>query len=403
LANLALSPDGKVMAARWRDMAISVHDTRTGQVLRQMQDTEPPENERWNAEQSAVRMAFSPDGTTLAVAALHQFYLDRSENKGMRSVQIYEPRSRPIALWDVHTGKRLRQIDTGKHIVSRLAFSPDGRTLATINRKNTISLREMATGKERLNFPSDGEHTVLAFTPDGRTLLAAGEASPIIYAYSVRTGKKLVQLKGHGGPINALAIREKMLVSASADTTALVWNLAGLNQEQLVSAELDEALAEALWQDLGSADAGKAYEAIRTLSAAPRQAVPLLCQRVKPLDPPDAQKLARLIADLDSNEFAARQQANIELAKMGDLAAVALQKALDERPNLEMRRRIEQLLEKLVSTEELPANLLRALRALEVLEQLNTPDARQAVEGIARGAAGATLTRKAQETLNRMR
>src|SRR5262249_9603785 len=143
-------------------------------------------------------------------------------------------------------------------------------------------------------FPSSDRHTVLAFTPDGRTLLAAGEASPIIHRYSVRTGKQLAQLKGHGGPITALAVKEKILVSASTDTTALVWNLAEFKQEEPAVGELDEARTEVLWQDLGSADAGKAYEAIRTLSTAPRQAVPLLRQRVKPVPPPEAQKLARL-------------------------------------------------------------------------------------------------------------
>jgi hypothetical protein len=68
-----------------------------------------------------------------------------------------------------------------------------------------------------------------------------------------------------------------------------------------------------------------------------------------------------------------------------------------------MRRQIERLLERLSSNQELPADLVRALRALEVLEQLQTPEARQAVEGIARGAAGTLLTRRARETLNRMR
>src|SRR5262249_50756664 len=192
-------------------------------------------------------------------------------------------------------------------------------------------------------------------------------------------------------------------VSASTDTTALVWDLAGLNQEQPVVGELNESRAESLWQDLGSADARTAYEAICTLSTTPRQAVPLLRQRVKPLRPADAQTLARLIAKLDSKQLAVRRQAGTELARMGDLAAVALQKALDDRPTLEMRRQIERLQERLVSTHELPADLLRALRALEVLEQIHTSEARQAVERIATGAAGTLLTRRAQETLTRMR
>jgi hypothetical protein len=88
---------------------------------------------------------------------------------------------------------------------------------------------------------------------------------------------------------------------------------------------------------------------------------------------------------------------------MGDLAALDLQKALDTRPSLEMHRRIERLLERLNATRYLPPDLLRGLRGLEVLERINTPQARKAVEGIARGAPGTLLTWMARETLNRMR
>jgi RNA polymerase sigma factor (sigma-70 family) len=403
VTNLAVSPDGRMVASRWRDGAIRVHDTLTGKVTRQMQGDGRPAGLLCDIDRHPERMAFSPDGKTLAVAALGQLYCGHSRAEGMRLVQIYEPLGKPIELWDVCTGRQLRQIDTGKHVVSRLVFSPDGRTLATINRGNTITLWEIATGKERFSFPSSGEHTVLAFTVDGRALLAAGEASPIIHAYSARTGKHLTQLKGHGGPITALAVKERALVSASTDTTALVWDLAEIAREQPAVGELDEAATEALWHDLGSADARKAHEAICRLSTAPRQAVPLLRERVKPRRPPDARALERLIADLDNDEYTAREQANNELAKMGDLAAVALQKALKDKPTVEMRRRIERLLEGLALAPEPPADLLRALRALEVLEQTNTPQARQAVEGIARGAAGTLLTTKARETLNRMR
>jgi WD40 repeat protein len=175
------------------------------------------------------------------VAALGQFHCARSRPEGMRLVLVYEPLSKPIVLWDVSTGRQLRQIDTGKHVVSRLAFSPDGRTLATIDRGSTITLWEITSGKERFSFPSSEQHTVLAFTPDGRTLLGAGEASPIIHGYSVRTGRHLARLRGHRGPITALAVKGKVVVSVSADTTALVWDLAELNPEQPAVGEPDQA------------------------------------------------------------------------------------------------------------------------------------------------------------------
>jgi WD40 repeat protein len=192
-----------------------------------MVDPDPVGSPRCDIDRSPGRLAFSPDGTTLAVAALGQLYYARSQIEGMRRVMQYEPLSKPIMLWNARTGKLLRQIDTGRHVVSRLAFSPDGRTLATLNRENTITLWEITTGKERFSFPTSGGHTVLVFTPDGQTLLAAGDSSGIIHRYSVWTGKELAAFKGHAGPISALAVGGNILVSASADTTALVWTLAG--------------------------------------------------------------------------------------------------------------------------------------------------------------------------------
>jgi WD40 repeat protein len=157
-----------------------VHDTLTGKVLRQMQHAAPPDRPLCDIDRHPGRLAFSPDGVTLAVAARGQLYCSRSKIEGMRLIHVYEPVSKPIVLWDVRTGRQLRRIDTGKHVVSHLVFAPDGRTLATINRENTITLWEMATAKERFSFPSSAGHTVLSFTPDGRTLLAAG-ATPIIH------------------------------------------------------------------------------------------------------------------------------------------------------------------------------------------------------------------------------
>jgi hypothetical protein len=57
----------------------------------------------------------------------------------------------------------------------------------------------------------------------------------------------------------------------------------------------------------------------------------------------------RLLADLDSDRFAVRQQAEAELEKMGWMVEPALCKALESKPSLEMRRRIETVLAKLAN------------------------------------------------------
>ena len=60
------------------------------------------------------------------------------------------------------------------------------------------------------------------------------------------------------------------------------------------------------------------------------------------------QRIPRLLADLDDDEFTVREKASTELAKLGELALPALQKALAAEPSPEVRFRVEALLDKLV-------------------------------------------------------
>ena len=71
-----------------------------------------------------------------------------------------------------------------------------------------------------------------------------------------------------------------------------------------------------------------------------------------------------------------------------------------KKPSAEVRRRVEQLLDKLGEADP-PSDLLRPLRMLEVLEHIATPPAQQLVEKMAKGRAEAQLTREAKATLRR--
>src|SRR5262249_46404862 len=79
-------------------------------------------------------------------------------------------------------------------------------------------------------------------------------------------------------------------------------------------------------------DAAEAYRAIGKLSASPEQSVPFLAARLKAQPTPDPRRIARLIADLDSDQFKVRQQATEELERLGPRAASALRKALQGQP-----------------------------------------------------------------------
>ena len=93
---------------------------------------------------------------------------------------------------------------------------------------------------------------------------------------------------------------------------------------------------------VGGDDAPRAYRAVRKLAASPASAVELFRSRIKPIAPADEQHVRRLIADLDSDEFAARQKAEAELEKLGELAVAACRKALAGAPSAEARRRLEE-------------------------------------------------------------
>src|SRR5207249_4252058 len=118
--------------------------------------------------------------------------------------------------------------------------------------------------------------------------------------------------------------------------------------------------------------------------AAPDQSLPLLKSRLRPAVPADPQRLERWITDLDSNQFNVREKASQELEKVGEPAEPALRKALEAHSSPEVRRRVDQLLEKLELAQS-PQRLQR-LRAIEVLEHIGTPEAQAVLKALAKGA-----------------
>src|SRR5262249_46916303 len=158
---------------------------------------------------------------------------------------------------------------------------------------------------------------------------------------------------------------------------------------------LSPAELDTHWGELAEADAARAYRAVWDLAAAP-EALPFLKQRLAPVPAPDARRLQKALADLDSESFARRQQAMREGEKAADLAGPALRKLLESRVTLETRQRVQQLLAKVATPS---GEQLRQLRALEALEHAGTPEARRVLEAAARGAPEARLTREAQATL----
>jgi len=194
----------------------------------------------------------------------------------------------------------------------------------------------------------------------------------------------------------------KRLVTGSTDTTALLWNVADVfRPEQGASVRLRPDELRDLWSDLAGDDAPRAFRAIRQLALLPEQSFPFLKKHLRPDPPVDHRRIAQLIADLDNDRFEVREKATIELIRLGKSAEPALRQTLKNPASAEVRLRAERVLGEL-NPSRLSPDLLRALRALDVLERIGTPEARKVIDSLAKGSTHPRVQQEAQASVDRL-
>jgi RNA polymerase sigma factor (sigma-70 family) len=359
---LVLSPDGRWLAgADSSGGVIQAWEVATGNKVLQL---------KYNQVAYGVTCAFSPDGRQLATT-----------EHGL------------VHFWDVATWKE--QASLKAYAPLGLAFSPDGRTLATASVEG-IRLFELATLGERVHIRPKGAWVYsLQFSSTGRWLAWVNHPRTI-QVWDFHRGELLGPFLGHDAAVTGLAFSadEGKLASSSEDSTLLVWDVAGAAASMPPTKEGDINQA---WQALAGKDARAAYEAIRVLGASPAAAVQHIRQQLKPIAPVDAQRINACLRNLDSDEFAVREQASRDLEQMGQSAVAMLERFLAGKPSLESRKRVEEVLASVSGPER-----LRQVRAVEVLERIGDNQARGMLKDLARGVPEATLTREAKATLERM-
>ncbi len=319
-------------------------------------------------------------------------------------------------VWDLTTGKEVRHftfaeagpapIRSPMRQAGRAVASQDGRFIAYASPRGSLAIHEIATGKlvrlidEALTTDRTTRFDRFLFSPDCRCVAWSHQQHPTVHVLEVASGKEHLRLDGHKGTVTALTYSGdgQTLVSAGEDTTALVWNLRGTVGAN--NAALDR---DAAWRALADADARAAYAALRRLAAAPKDAVALLRQHFTAVPRPDEKRLAQLIGDLDSQQFEVRDTAQKEIAKLGEIALPACRAGHQAATSLELRRRLEALMDKQAAETLKPSpERLRLLRSMEVLEMAGTAECRALLQKLADGAPGAQLTEEAQAGLQRL-
>ncbi|MFQ6021194.1 MAG: protein kinase [Acidiferrobacterales bacterium] len=150
-------------------------------------------------------VAFSPDGKTLASASY----------------------DRTIRLWNVATGTLHRILRGHDRGINSVAYSTDGKWLASAGDDGTVRLWDASTGRPWGLFEGPGYAVyTVAFSPNG-TQLAAGGKDRSVFVWNVSNGELLYTLDGHRDDIQAVAFSTdgRTLASGGADKTVRLWDL----------------------------------------------------------------------------------------------------------------------------------------------------------------------------------
>jgi WD40 repeat protein len=219
LYSMAFSPDGKLLASGGGDWLENVYPVDAGRPEIKLWDTATGREVRsWRTgERDVVALAFSPDGRSLASAS----------GAWMAGPGRFVPGE--VTLWDPQTGTAQQTLRGHTAPLTGVAFSPDGRRLVTSSWDRTLKLWDVAKRREvkTLHGHRDWVRGV-AFSPDGRRVASAG-ADAVAKVWDVNTGQEVLTLRGHTQAVYGVSFSPdgRRLASAGGDQAIKVWDTVG--------------------------------------------------------------------------------------------------------------------------------------------------------------------------------
>jgi DNA-binding beta-propeller fold protein YncE len=249
---VAVSPDGKKVAAAASDRTARVWDAETGMLLfaadkhlgpvrsvgfspdgaRIVTGCEDGNARLWDAKGQFLAMLERDSGRTVIGPAKetglpgHKGAVRAAEfNKDGKSL-VTGSDDKTARVWD--SSSKCRAILKGHDgPVVAVGFSPDGKRVVTASEDGTARVWEAATGKQLAAFPGHGGPVhAAAFTPDGAKVVSCGDGS--VWVWDAATGKPVVELAGHKGPVVSVAFSPDgaHILTSGADGSLAVWEAA---------------------------------------------------------------------------------------------------------------------------------------------------------------------------------
>ncbi|MFV2069977.1 MAG: WD40 repeat domain-containing protein, partial [Pirellulales bacterium] len=212
--SLAVSPNGPILATGHKDGMVSLWNRKTEQIDRSLHGHDG---------EGIDQVAFSPDGTLMVVAcwdgtgslwdvvAGRQRYVIEVPPHCVSAA--FSPDGRTFALsqednfllYDATSGERLHRLQGHQNSANCMAFSPNGRWLATGSSDRTIRIWDVRTGQTRHVIAAHREKIyAIVFSPDGRTIVTGDERGTLAFSH-VKTGRFLFDTKIASGKISHLS------------------------------------------------------------------------------------------------------------------------------------------------------------------------------------------------------